>query len=306
MVVVRVLESAWQSCALAGNREPRDVPSIPAGCRHRLHQWFVPDAGRAVHRRFRVGPVLSAPGSLCEPTKKPILLKPVTDVLAAQWVLESLKPFNTYCVGSVVPPVFACYARIFHPGWRVAGDIRIPVRWSEMAAHTGRTAHRLMQWPSFLGMSRIDDFVNADGTVIAPPDEGTLPTAVYLPLRVVLASHTDCRGVWLAVWPGFGQDYKNFVPDTASIDRGQRWWDLFRAPLDQMDLSFYEGMDQTANMIWPDDHSWCLATDIDLNTTYIGGREPLIQDLLAGDALEVWPAEPDDDISFNADTLNAR
>ena len=46
-------------------------------------------------------------------------------------------------------------------------------------------------------------------------------------------------------------------------------------------------------------------TGIDLNTTYIGGPARLIEDLLAANHMEVWPAEPDDDITYKADTLNA-
>ena len=110
-----------------------------------------------------------------------------------------------------------------------------------------------------------------------PAGRGTLPAAVSLPLRVVLASHTHGQAVWLAVWQGYGWDYENFVPDTMFIKTDQREWDLFRGPLDLINLSFFEGMGQTANMVWPDDRSWCLATGIDLNTTYIGGPARLIE-----------------------------
>ena len=160
-----------------------------------------------------------------------------------------------------------------------------------------------MQWPSFLGKSRIDDFINPDGGVIEPPHEGTLPAAVSMPLRALLKSHTECPDVWLAIWQGYGWDYRNFIPDTTSIKTNQREWDLFRGPLDMLDVSFYE-TNQTANMIWPDDRRWCLAIDIDLNTTYIGGSAPLIEDLINADDLEVWPAKPEDDITYGADTLN--
>ena len=150
-----------------------------------------------------------------------------------------------------------------------------------------------MQWQSIAGPG------------VEAPDQGKLPAAVSLPLRTILAPHTDCRGVWLAVWQGYGWDYKNLVPVTGFIETGQREWDLFRAPLDLMELPFYEGVNQTANMVWSDDRSWCLASEIDLNTTYIGGPAPLIEGLLAADDLEVWPAQLDDDVTIDADTLNA-
>ena len=85
---------------------------------------------------------------------------------------------------------------------------------------------------------------------------------------------------WLAVWRGYGWDYRSIVlSPTCSIETTARDWDLFRAPLRMMDANLFEHADQTANMIWPDDRSWFLATDIDLNTTYIGGSEALVQAL---------------------------
>lgn len=121
--------------------------------------------------------------------------------------------------------------------------------------------------------------------------------------KAILASHTASRGVWLAVWRGWGWDYASFVPPaTKFIATRERQWDLFRAPLDRMDTQFdkrffawEEDEDGfTANMIWPDDRNWFLTAEIDHNTIYIGGSAPLIEDLLAADDLEVWPAEPDD------------
>ena len=109
----------------------------------------------------------------------------------------------------------------------------------------------------------------------------------------------------------FGGDYSEHVPETRFIETAWREWDLFRAPLAQMDMSFYPfypfvyyGVHQTANMIWPDDRSWCLATEIDLNTSYIGGCAALIRDVLESEHLAVWPSAPEDDITFGSDTIN--
>ena len=242
------------------------------------------------------GSVPSAPVPVLERANVPVVpIEPVADVWDAQWVLERLAPFNTYSACSVVPQGFARYARIFYPGRRRRGGRRReePVRWAEMDRRTGRRAHALMQWDSI-----------AEPGVEAP-EEGRVPPVVFRPLRAILASHTACRGVWLAVWRGWGWDYEDFIPDTKFIATPQREWDLFRAPLEHMDMRFdkqffaWEQEEErgfTANMVWPDDRSWHLAVEIDHDTAYIGGSAPLIEALLASDDLEVWPAEPDDRI----------
>ena len=48
------------------------------------------------------------------------------------------------------------------------------------------------------------------------------------------------------------------------------------------------------NLWWPDDRAWCVATEIDLAWTYVGGPAALISDALANPGLEAQPASPDD------------
>jgi hypothetical protein len=48
------------------------------------------------------------------------------------------------------------------------------------------------------------------------------------------------------------------------------------------------------NLWWPDDRAWCVATEIDLAWTYLGGSTALISDVLSKPRLEAQPASPDD------------
>ena len=61
-----------------------------------------------------------------------------------------------------------------------------------------------------------------------------------------------------------------------------------------MDTPFYVCSNQTANLIWCDDPGWWVTTDIDLDTTYIGGDRQLIKDVLESAALETFPMSADD------------
>jgi hypothetical protein len=45
---------------------------------------------------------------------------------------------------------------------------------------------------------------------------------------------------------------------------------------------------------WPDDRAWCVATEIDLGWTYVGGSAALISDVVANPRLEAQPASPHD------------
>jgi len=57
------------------------------------------------------------------------------------------------------------------------------------------------------------------------------------------------------------------------------------------------GDDQTANLYWPADRAWCVATEIDLAWTYVAGPAGLIDALLADSRLEALPARPDDPLT---------
>src|SRR5467141_2505073 len=62
----------------------------------------------------------------------------------ADWIVARLHPFNSYDVGAVIPTGFAAYAKILHPAstWRDHTD----VRWSDVAASTGKVIHPLVQF----------------------------------------------------------------------------------------------------------------------------------------------------------------
>jgi hypothetical protein len=61
---------------------------------------------------------------------------------------------------------------------------------------------------------------------------------------------------------------------------------------------------QSPNLFWPDDHAWCVATEIDLDSTYVGGSTRLIADLLANDRLEALRVEVTDEVWAISDDVN--
>ncbi|WP_237737261.1 hypothetical protein [Rhodococcus sp. 21391] len=83
---------------------------------------------------------------------------------------------------------------------------------------------------------------------------------------------------------------------------------LFSGSIDLADTQF--GADKqfpggmSAHLWWPGDHAWCVATDIDLMTTYLGASPECVDTVLTDDALEALPATPDQRITWDSDTIN--
>jgi hypothetical protein len=62
---------------------------------------------------------------------------------------------------------------------------------------------------------------------------------------------------------------------------------------------------QGPNLWWPADRAWCVASEIDLPWTYIGGPRGLIDAILADDRIEALAAAPDDRVSRVEDWVTA-
>jgi hypothetical protein len=62
---------------------------------------------------------------------------------------------------------------------------------------------------------------------------------------------------------------------------------------------------QAPNLFWPEDHAWCVASEIDLFCTLVAGPEALAEALLGDPRLEAWRVHPTDPIAFDSDQINA-
>ena len=58
------------------------------------------------------------------------------------------------------------------------------------------------------------------------------------------------------------------------------------------------------SILWPEDHAWVLATEIDFDSTLIAGSAALIRELMQTPELEVWPIRTDADLTRDGDDLN--
>ncbi len=245
-----------------------------------------------------------------------------SDVTPAEWIAEGIRDRSD--VGSVVPEGFEAYVRVFHPAYRRTAEGLIPMRWAEVAASSGATVHPLMQWNNIAGPRS-----HTDG-----PNEGSLPRDVTEHLARILATHTTRPElVWFAVWDGWAglriypDDSSRYLLTRSRFARLQRlrsrYWPhrrlqppaprfslpgrsyfLFKGSIGCASESFYHRSWQSANLWWPDDHSWIVATEIDFVSTYIAGSRTCIEAILASLSLEAFPVNVDDKIGWNADVIN--
>lgn len=61
---------------------------------------------------------------------------------------------------------------------------------------------------------------------------------------------------------------------------------------------------QSPSILWPDDHSWVLATEIDFDSTLIAGTHELVRELVQTPGLEVLPIRTDADLTWDGDRVN--
>lgn len=249
------------------------------------------------------------------------------DLSAADWIIDRIHGFAED-VGSIVPEGFEAYARLFHPAARFENNAQVEVSWSDVAAANDRTVHPEMQWPNISGTWGYSD-PTSPSLWSQPPQDGSLPRQYTDYLRDVLTEYTSTPDqVWFAVWEGFG-GLKLRPGGTVTLSWGRkgkqrevhrpplrpppgptfqlpnRAYYLLSGPIEGIGESMCEGsMWQSANLWWPNDRAWCVATEIDFSWTYIAGSSALVEALISHPELEVLPARIDHAITYEADQIN--
>lgn len=239
------------------------------------------------------------------------------DASPSDWVSVGLQGFGE-SVLSVVPSGFEAYARIFHPAELGPGRPGVvneseiqPVTWHEVAAANGRTAHRTMQWEYLVGGWRSipgrQPVSQQPGVWDGEPSVGSLPRALSVDLAGLLAGYTATpRECFFGVWDGWAG---LVVPEsrTVSFHIPARRLLLLTGPVAAIFTSL-QGPEsdphQSPNLWWPADQAWCVASEIDLDSTYVGASRACVDALLADPAFEVFAVDPSDGITVHSDTVN--
>lgn len=256
-------------------------------------------------------------------------------VAPAVWISEGLRPWGWSTperiprVASQVPDVFESYARILHPvsaSDRRGGGPEF-LTWKSVAEENGKIVHPLVQF------SCIDGSSHAPGEIshwTDNPREGSLEEIYLHALVDVLSSHTATTdNCWFCLWDGYGglkpgsaaylgpgaakraaleasqtERLQAEYADAPRVKTDGREYILFSGHLNAADAFIKYPDNQSLNIWWPDDRTWCVATEIDLRSTYVGGSAPCIDAVLNHPVLEAFPVNPGDRIDFGSDTIN--
>jgi hypothetical protein len=257
-----------------------------------------------------------------------------SDAGQADWIARRLAPWegDSHTITVVVPAGFEAYARVLHPADEPDGAGRL-VRWAEVAAWSGMPLRRDAQFHS-IALPPADPGA-------PPPYEGQGPRAGTLwteDAKVLAAIARDWTSTpqdcWFCVWDGYGWDgaitfsvlmedgepppgrvveerRRDPVPgpvrDGPRVRLPHREYLLYRGPAEDVvaPASLEGTWGQCANLCWPADRAWCVASEIDLPWTYVGGPRGLIDAILADGRIEALPALPDDPVSRVEDWVAA-
>jgi hypothetical protein len=246
------------------------------------------------------------------------------DLGPSDWIAHRIHDFAVD-VGSVIPEGFDAYVRLLHPAFREEDGRWVDVSWSEIAAANGRTVRAEMQWPNISSVWE-DSEQQAPGLWDQEPDVGTLPRTHAAILSDLLAAHTATPDqVWYCVWAGWGGLKFHPVgqailtsrrslrlrrrvqppPPAPCVQLPSREYYLLSGPISGVNESLEEPpFWRSANLWWPDDRAWCVATEIDFASTYVGGSKDLILELIQHPELEGIQTQIDHAITGKADQVN--
>lgn len=179
---------------------------------------------------------------------------------------------------------------------------------------------------------------------LEPPLEGDLPDEQLGALVEVLRRFTKTPSVcWLAVWDGYGvygggvsllwspeedpaivrarerEELARARRAAAQLDAvpklaihpspeggAMRNYFVFRGSIDAASTLEFNGSSQAPNLWWPDDRAWCVATEIDGYSTYVGGSARCVEAILGDQRLEALASSTDHRFDLWSDRVNPR
>ena len=250
--------------------------------------WLSPEGGMPIRQTQLAPPGLQ----FCE------------DVSPGRWVEESLSGFAR--LHALLPPGFPAYARVFHPAYLDDTEEQ-PVRWSTVASWTGKIVHPLMQFPRVAGLG--EEEMYPDPPWGEHPRIGSIPEAECRVLANVLREFTSTPDrCFFGLWDGYGNIVTRLYPAGSRVKGRGRDYLLFKGPLEGV-MAFlvdrpFPFWGDSPNIWWPEDRAWCVATDIDLYDTYVGGSLECVQAVLDHPDLEALPTSLDARLDLGGDTVN--
>ncbi|MCU1406681.1 MAG: hypothetical protein JWQ43_2984 [Glaciihabitans sp.] len=259
-------------------------------------------------------------------------LRRTESVEAGDWIAPRLGSWGT--AAGVTPRGFEAYARVFHPveaqflrweGDRLLNSVEDStiglLSWAEVARRRGTSVHPLMQWEKILA-GHTNPRYGEDGWQYGSPQQGDVGARELAVICRVLETATgtpaDCTA---AVWEGWGDLVEKMpweilpAPELVLPSRTYLMFDCGTAdftdhptanPRAAVTTQPTDGLFRTLNLLWPADLSWFIGSEIDFDSTVIGGPRAAIDRLLASAELEAMEIGPDDSLAHDTDAVNGK
>lgn len=220
----------------------------------------------------------------------------VSDTSVADWAGRR-QSGDLYRVDFQVPAGFEKYCRILHrvhgPSDGDLSDSLLP--WSDYAQSVGIAVRSDTRWYE---ISRRDPRLRSISPDVGGLDEISGPSYLDLLAGRLPAEAPIFAGYWDGIQP-LHEPERDFP--TARL--GVRDYVLFQAPLAALTDAFHSEsgfLFDFPALLWPEDRSWYLSTDVDYNSTLVGGSQEFIDALLLDDSIEALPIGPDVDLTYRA------
>ncbi|MEI9908067.1 MAG: hypothetical protein WDO06_09505 [Actinomycetota bacterium] len=214
-----------------------------------------------------------------------------------EWIKGQLLFENR--VGAWIPNNFASYVRILHPAYvgreldPLSGYISVP--WSKVGEWSGKEVSTTSHIRDV--MFRSDSHWWRE--VGSEPAQGELESSqLSVLLEMLLKATPALNEIWMLIWTGYGGS-----PDTIglpievsnSLTNSGRKYILRKGSIAISNIEPSEVTHENPPTFWwPDDRSWFASCDIDGTSTYVGGSERLIAEILENPTLETFRAKLDD------------
>jgi hypothetical protein len=201
-----------------------------------------------------------------------------TDAAQAEWLIPRLRPFAS-AVAAVVPDGFAAYVRIAHPEPGFEGNLPAAHLRTLCATLTPHTATlSTCYFCLWDGYGWLHGPPAVAHLAQIPSDHAANPGTRPIPPLLAAQQH---RGVRVRL------PYRDYLllsgPLDAAVELGFT-----------VDATVYG---QSPNLFWPSDHVWCVASEIDLPYTLVGGSQTLAATLMADPRLQAALVNPSDAIN---------
>lgn len=204
------------------------------------------------------------------------------------WALQR-QSSDVYRVDFQVPAGFDRYCRILHRVYSSDGTL---LPWSGYAQSVDITIEPQTHWYE---ITRGDPQLQNVG-----PIESSLDRASAQAFLKFLARHLDPDAcIYAGFWIGWSWLH-GIDPNLPTAPLGLRDYVLFSVPLSVLIREYKSDPSQFPGVLWPEDRSWYLSTDVDYDSTLVGGSEEFIDYLLTDQAVEALPIGPDVDLTYRA------